>query len=210
LPDATPSDPLQDALLTSLLSGQSNGGGLDLHSLLAAQGDGSGEPTDDRLALVLRWLEQRRAAEAQSASPEDAPSEAEIELHRLEELRQRRELEEEQHELKRVTDALYAELEMLRARNDVLAAALGACFLCFGDDLVCPECGGRGTPGSLIPDEPTFRQYVAPAVRAVRATHTQTAGGAAPPADRGGAADFWTTPNPGPRAFHTSSKEPFS
>lgn len=35
--------------------------------------------------------------------------------------------------------ALKAEVGRLRAVNDRVAAALGACFLCWGEDLGCPE-----------------------------------------------------------------------
>jgi hypothetical protein len=60
---------------------------------------------------------------------------------------------------------MYLEIEQLRARNDKLAAALGACHLCFGDDLSCPECTGRGRPGGAMPDRVLFAALVTPAVR---------------------------------------------
>jgi citrate lyase beta subunit len=33
-----------------------------------------------------------------------------------------------------------------------LAAALGACGLCWGEDDLCPSCRGRGRPGMVRPD----------------------------------------------------------
>lgn len=67
---------------------------------------------------------------------------------------------------------LYAELEALRTRNDALAAAVGACYLCFGDDPLCEECGGRGVPGSLAPEPAAFRKYVHPALHRAQAAES--------------------------------------
>ena len=77
----------------------------------------------------------------------------------------------EQHlrELKETVERVYAELEALRARNDLLAAAVGACFLCFGADPSCPECAGRGHPGSRAPEPSAYREFVLPVVRRTRA-----------------------------------------
>jgi hypothetical protein len=65
-------------------------------------------------------------------------------------------------------DALKRELADLREVNDTLAAALGACRVCWGGDDDCPECAGRGRPGSKVPDPALFRELVVPAVRRVR------------------------------------------
>jgi len=65
-------------------------------------------------------------------------------------------------------DALKRELADLREVNDTLAAALGACRVCWGGDVDCPECGGRGRTGSAVPDPALFRELVVPAVRRVR------------------------------------------
>lgn len=198
--DTMPHNPLQSALLSSLMGGQSGGldlqsllaaqvggnpsSGLDLASLVAAQGDNNGEQGNDQMSILMRWLEQRSSAAAQIEAVEEESSEAEIELERLEETRLKRERQEEKRaqarELEKVMNSLYAELETLRARNDTLAEALGACYLCFGEDLTCPECSGHGIPGSLLPDESAFRQYVAPAVNRVRAAQTKISGSTSP------------------------------
>lgn len=70
--------------------------------------------------------------------------------------------------LEQTVNKLYRELEDLRGRNDALAAALGACYLCWGDDLQCPICQGRGTSGWQASDEILFDQWVVPAVRALQ------------------------------------------
>jgi len=64
-----------------------------------------------------------------------------------------------------VLNQMYAELEVLRERNDLLADALGACPVCWGGDVRCPRCRGRGRPGGRLPDPEAFLALVAPAVR---------------------------------------------
>jgi hypothetical protein len=60
------------------------------------------------------------------------------------------------------------ELEQLRQRNDQLAAALGACYLCWGDDVDCPVCGGTGVPAAARPDSRYFALYVLPVLNRLR------------------------------------------
>ncbi len=81
------------------------------------------------------------------------------------------------------SEQLAAELAVLQERNDALAAALGACHLCFGADNWCPHCGGCGTPGSRRPDAAAFSRYVRPLLdrlqrpqRPQRATATEHRG----------------------------------
>ena len=50
--------------------------------------------------------------------------------------------------------------------GDRLAAALGACPACWGEDPSCRWCRGRGAPGALAPDPEEFTTWVVPAVRA--------------------------------------------
>lgn len=59
------------------------------------------------------------------------------------------------------------ELDELRHRNQRLAEALGACPLCWGESAECPECRGRGSPGSAPPDPDLYRAVVFPAVTAM-------------------------------------------
>jgi hypothetical protein len=66
-------------------------------------------------------------------------------------------------------ETLLAELALLRERNDLFAAAVGACCLCWGQDLGCRSCRGRGGPGFSVPDETLFQEYVAPAIHTLRA-----------------------------------------
>jgi hypothetical protein len=53
-------------------------------------------------------------------------------------------------------------------RLEILAAALGACPDCWGDNGPCTACGGEGHPGAYRPDRQAFAGYVLPAVRAIQ------------------------------------------
>src|SRR5215216_2298391 len=64
---------------------------------------------------------------------------------------------------------LQAELEYLRERNDMLALALGACYLCWGEDSHCPACQGKGRPGSILPEKRVFSRWILPAIHAIKA-----------------------------------------
>lgn len=69
------------------------------------------------------------------------------------------------HQLRHQLSDTYAELEDLQARNDVLAEALGACHLCWGENLDCEVCGGRGRPGAFMPKPRPYERYVLPAAQ---------------------------------------------
>jgi hypothetical protein len=60
---------------------------------------------------------------------------------------------------------LRVEVEQLKERNQTLAAALGACDLCWGEDAVCPVCHGGGEPGFRMPDIQLFAEWIAPTLR---------------------------------------------
>jgi|RhiMethySRZTD1v2_1073278.scaffolds.fasta_scaffold1480673_2 TorA maturation chaperone TorD len=55
-----------------------------------------------------------------------------------------------------------AELTALHARNDRLAAALGACAYCWGEEADCESCGGVGRPGWRQPSKQLFEVFVKP------------------------------------------------
>ena len=75
----------------------------------------------------------------------------------------------ELNELREKMNMMLTELELLRQRNDTLAAAVGACCLCWGQNIDCRSCRGRGGPGFCIPDESLFEEFVLPAIRTLRA-----------------------------------------
>lgn len=67
--------------------------------------------------------------------------------------------------LRKLLRAASRELKALDNRQRQLAAALGACAECWGQDFECDVCGGAGGPGWTDPDENLFDRYVAPALR---------------------------------------------
>ncbi len=122
-----------------------------MQSLLARVGE-----TNPRLAPVVNYL-ARRQAERQEQQANEA---TEITVEEV--TNQRESLEKLKSTIKR----LYDELQMLRGRNDALAAALGACYLCWGDDPTCPFCSGIGVPAWRPVDDAFFEQWILPAARA--------------------------------------------
>jgi len=71
-------------------------------------------------------------------------------------------------------EAAHSEAGLLRERCDALAAALGACALCWGHDPACRACRGHGLPGHSLPDEELFVEHVLPAVRLMRANRQRS------------------------------------
>lgn len=182
MPDTIDQKTLLSMLMNSQGGAQSD---LDLQSLLTsvgAGGEAGGSLSGDQTQLIMRWLEERRAATAASSVEEAPPSEAELGLLRLEEQREARQKRAEMRELNRMIEEVCAERDALVERNDTLAAALGACHLCFGEgeDLTCPNCGGQGKPGWRLPDPIAFREYIAPAVNRVRALQSRRQRGKPP------------------------------
>jgi hypothetical protein len=72
-------------------------------------------------------------------------------------------------ELSETAQTLFDERESIRARLEMLAAALGACPVCFGENVLCEICHGAGRPGGRAPSAPEFRMFILPAVERVRA-----------------------------------------
>ena len=151
-------------LLQAIASG--NGGGMSalIPQVLAAQlGD------DDPTVSLLTGYFAQQAQREKDDGPSDTQHENLNSLDHASELKgaQERlsETQQAMHDLREKIEAVYAELEILRQRNDLLAIAFGACSLCWGEDLQCPVCGGDGQPGFVEPDHQLFMQFVAPAMR---------------------------------------------
>ena len=168
--DAATPPPAVDtsALLQSLASGST-----DPMSLLLSQ-ISANAPDNPSVGMLTSML-QRRDPPAPEVD-EEAQAEAAMRLEELTEM----------------VNNLYAEVETLRSRSVELAAALGACYVCFGTDLLCARCGGRGRPGSRPPKPEAYRAYVVPAVMRVRRlTETQRREDP-PPAPRPGPAPYFS------------------
>lgn len=153
---------MTDPLMQTLLARAAGGGGIGLQDLLPQLG---GEDADPRMAMIAQILAQREAAAAAAETADDTPEEPPTAVDGALVEREEIERRESVQRLRTVAVRMYAELEDLRARNDALAAALGACYLCWGEDVQCPVCHGHGQPGARAPDAGLFAEYVAPAVR---------------------------------------------
>ena len=155
---------------------------MSLQDVLLSQLDNQ----DPSVAMLAKYLAQ--PPEAEDDDDEDElleTDELEQEALELEFEQQARTLEATESRLHSVTqvarqmreklDDIYAELEELRERNDSLAEALGACHLCWGEDLDCEACGGGGRPGTYLPDADMFRHYVRPAIQRLQTQQTRAA-----------------------------------
>lgn len=78
-----------------------------------------------------------------------------------------RKLDESFYRLSKKVEIMQNELEQLREINKFCAAALGACYLCWGSDPTCQICEGTGQSGAFTPDREYFRELVVPACRRV-------------------------------------------
>jgi hypothetical protein len=98
----------------------------------------------------LAWIPQmlalqRQASAAQAATGDDTQSEAQAEIAALRDALARSEARLER--LDALNRRLAAELEDAYERVADAAAMVGACGLCWGEDLRCRSCRGRGKPG---------------------------------------------------------------
>src|SRR5690348_15554676 len=104
----------------------------------------------DSLSLIRQFNQERK--DTQVVTSEDTG--------RVEELRT---LLEKQKRINKVLMHQYYKLEdnykALIAHLDQLAEAVGACPQCWGEDLTCTYCGGRGKPGYFQPNQQYFDTY---------------------------------------------------
>jgi hypothetical protein len=159
-------DPTVQALLAGMNSGSVEGTLPSAQELL-----GQLESTNPTLGLIAKYLAARQVNESQTDSADETEVD-EVAARAAED--QRLALEQSDHlaqlvrGLERQVRKMRIELEQLRARNDTLAAALGACYLCWGEDTNCPVCRGSGGPGYLMPGKAVFAHFVTPAIRRLR------------------------------------------
>lgn len=110
--------------------------------------------TDPRMAMVAQLLAGQQAV---TASPDDALVDEMAALAgRL------AEAEATIEAMKRDGRRLFQAHQACRERLADLAAALGACGLCWGEQSTCPSCRGRGRPGMVRPDMELRAQLLGP------------------------------------------------
>lgn len=112
---------------------------------------------DPRVRLIAQYMNQQPAPAESDEEVEETPgpiaTEPAPDPGRIERVRRAR------RKLHRLID----ELELAQTIGDTLAAALGACYLCWGEDERCEECRGTGSPGSAPPDAQLYERFVVPA-----------------------------------------------
>jgi len=130
------------------------------------------ESTDPTVGLLAKYLAARQVSESESSSEEEAIEvegeavyTAEVQSVAVEQFER---LAQVVQRLGGHVTKLRAELDQLREVNDALAAALGACYLCWGKDAGCPVCHGTGHPGTAMPDKRLFAQFVVPTLRTLQ------------------------------------------
>ncbi|MFM0212005.1 hypothetical protein PQQ96_31930 [Paraburkholderia sediminicola] len=141
---------MNDVMMQTLLArlGVDGTAGLDPAAQLAALAS-----TDPTLAPVVSLLQQRLAtAEVVDVDSEEV-SEPPLEAR------------EGVSDLAQLARKMFAELKVLRMRNDSLAAALGACRVCWGEDPGCQVCGGDGGVGAFQINARLFNKIVRPALK---------------------------------------------
>jgi hypothetical protein len=99
-----------------------------------------------QLGLLARVLASRETGDA-------------VDDERIASLRERTET------LRRRFNEVIQEADDAVTRLGLLADALGACAACWGEDLECGWCHGRGRPGFAEPEPNFFDRLVLPAVR---------------------------------------------
>lgn len=123
------------------------------------------------LALIAQMMAAQRQ-QADAALPAAVDDPAGVEITALnEELAQAR---ARHARLQRVARRLADELEVARDLLADLAAAFGACGLCWGDDTHCPSCRGRGKPGRFTPDPELRLRFFAQPLEMPAASRTST------------------------------------
>jgi hypothetical protein len=141
---------------------------LDIQELLAQQAS-----TNPMAAMLAKHLAEQKANPSSSPVIDVEANEEATVSKDQEAAIQNEQTSAELSELRQNVKDMCAELKLLRNRNDELAAAVGACCLCWGQNLECRSCRGRGGPGFCIPDETLFEEFVLPAVQTLRAQKTK-------------------------------------
>lgn len=130
------------------------------------------DPSDARVRLVANMLARRHAVPAPDVEDADESPLRELETLVHEAQARAEHAARAEEKLRTIVRGVIDELQVMRERNNLLATALGACYVCWGEDAECAVCGGAGRPGSVPPEPHLFARLIAPAVHASRATRS--------------------------------------
>jgi hypothetical protein len=153
---------MTDVVMQMMMGGQPPGGmsAAQLPDVLATLAQ-----QDPRMAPLVQHLQVRLAARnnaVEAAVEEEMPISA-PEPEIVEPVKE----SGRGQKLKTLAKTMFAELQALRARNDILADALGACHLCWGADEACVYCAGQGQIGAYLIDPKVFEDVIGPATQQV-------------------------------------------
>jgi len=152
---------MTDVMMQMMLGGQGAGmPAANLPDLLATLAQ-----RDPRMQPLVQQLQARLAARENNAEAV-AEEEDTVAVQEPEIVEPLRSMEQGQ-KLKRLAKTMFVEVQALRSRNDMLADALGACHLCWGDDQSCVYCAGQGSIGAYLIDPQVFNDVIGPATEQV-------------------------------------------
>jgi hypothetical protein len=117
----------------------------------------------------LAWMTQMLAAQRQAEAQPDARDAHIASLEQ--ELAQ---CSARETRLQRVVRRLAGDLQAAHELLADLAAASGACGLCWGEDAQCPGCRGRGRPGRFAPDPELRARFFTESPEASAASRSST------------------------------------
>lgn len=125
----------------------------ELFEKLIAQGGGD----NPQLQAMLALMQQAQADNIDAGA--ESVEENELELCRERLTKAISKIKHLTVEVKQLNEALSAMLQF----GEDLAHAVGACEFCWGEDVSCRVCRGRGKPGVFEPDPALFKEFVLPA-----------------------------------------------
>jgi hypothetical protein len=156
---------IQSLLLEALTSPTGTGALPTVQDLLTQLGEAA-DPNVRLIAQLLVRRQQLRELENETPPEEGVTLELSQSSSETDQAEMgSREMSRIARQLRQKVASMYKELAELRDRNDAMAAALGACYVCWGDDQECEKCNGKDRAGSAIPDKELFTQFVLPAAR---------------------------------------------
>jgi hypothetical protein len=127
---------------------------MDFDTLLG-QIEASRPDLSESFALIRQFQKQKK----ENADAEEVDTDKMNELSALVEKQKRinKNLFQQYDELKNNYQLLIQQL-------DTMAEAVGACPQCWGEDVTCNYCKGRGKPGNFQPNQQAFDYYIKPVI----------------------------------------------
>jgi hypothetical protein len=123
---------------------------------------------DPQMAMVSQYLALQPPDESDEDTASEPGAEPALEVKWMDD-HEVMSLREEMASIQNTLEDQMQLIQELTDRNQELAAALGACPACWGEDDRCPDCRGHARPGTRKPDRRCFEYYVSPLLRRLQA-----------------------------------------